>query len=38
MFPLVLCFLPAILIATLGPTFYQFFQFADSLLRNRGLR
>ncbi len=36
LFPLVICFLPGLFVATLGPTFYQFFQFADSLLRDRG--
>jgi len=37
LFPLVICFLPGILVATLGPTFYQIFQFLDNLNRNRGL-
>ena len=36
LFTLVICFLPGLFVATLGPTFYQFFQFADSLLRSRG--
>jgi tight adherence protein C len=36
LFPLVICFLPGIFVATLGPTFYQFFQFADNLIRSRG--
>ncbi len=36
-FPLVICFLPGIFAITLGPIFFQFFQFADSLLRNRGV-
>jgi tight adherence protein C len=35
LFPLVICFLPGILVATLGPTFYQIFQFLDNL-RLRG--
>lgn len=35
LFPLVICFLPGLFVATLGPTFYQFFQFADNLLRTR---
>ena len=34
LFPLVICFLPAIFTFTLGPTFYQFFQFVDSVIRN----
>jgi tight adherence protein C len=38
LFPLVICFLPGLFVATLGPTFYQFFQFADSVIQNRGLR
>jgi len=38
LFPLVICFLPGIFIATIGPTFYQFFQFADTVIRSRGLR
>ena len=38
LFPLVICFLPGIFVATLGPTFYQFFQFADSVIQNRGGR
>jgi tight adherence protein C len=38
MFPLVICFLPGLFVATLGPTFYQFFLFADSVIRTRGLR
>jgi tight adherence protein C len=37
LFPLVICFLPGVLVATLGPTFYQIFQFLDNLNRNRGL-
>jgi hypothetical protein len=35
MFPLVVCFLPGIFVYTLGPTFYQFFQFADTIVRVR---
>jgi len=38
LFPLVICFLPGLFVATLGPTFYQFFQFADAVIQNRGLR
>lgn len=38
LFPLVICFLPGLFVATLGPTFYQFFQFADSVIQNRGLK
>jgi hypothetical protein len=37
LFPLVICFLPGLFVATLGPTFYQFFQAADGILRTRGL-
>ena len=37
LFPLVICFLPGLFVATLGPTFYQFFQFADNLLRSRNV-
>ena len=29
-FPLVICFLPAILVFTLGPAFYDFFRLADT--------
>ena len=36
-FPLIICFLPGLFVFTLGPVFYQFFQFADSLIRNRGM-
>jgi tight adherence protein C len=32
-FPLVLCFLPGIFVATLGPVFLQFIKLADSLTR-----
>jgi tight adherence protein C len=38
LFPLVSCFLPAIFVFTLGPTFFQFFQFADTVIRSRGMR
>ena len=37
LFPLVVCFLPGILVATLGPTFYQIFQMLDNMSRMRGL-
>jgi len=37
LFPLVICFMPGILVATLGPTFYQIFQFLDNLSRSRPL-
>ncbi len=37
LFPLVICFLPGILVATLGPTFYQIFQMLDNMSRMRGL-
>lgn len=37
LFPLVVCFLPGIFVATLGPTFHQFFQFADQIIRTRDL-
>jgi len=36
LFPLVICFLPGIFVAVLGPAFYQVFQLLDSLNRNRG--
>ncbi len=36
-FPLVICFLPGLFVFTLGPVFYQFFQFADAPMRNRGM-
>lgn len=36
LFPLVLCFLPGIFLAVLGPTFYQVFQLLDGLNRSRG--
>jgi tight adherence protein C len=35
LFPLVICFLPGIFVATLGPTFHQFFQAADTIIRTR---
>ena len=35
LFPLVICFLPAIFVVTLGPIFLQFFKFAEALI-NRG--
>jgi tight adherence protein C len=35
LFPLVICFLPAIFAVTLGPTFFQFFQFVDTIIRTR---
>ena len=34
-FPLVICFLPAIFVVTLGPVFLKFFQFAEALLNRR---
>jgi tight adherence protein C len=37
LFPLVICFLPAIFVFTLGPVFLQFFQFAEALLNRRSL-
>ena len=36
LFPLVICFLPGIFVAVLGPSFYQVFQLLDNLNRNRG--
>lgn len=33
LFPMMICFLPGIFVAALGPTFYQFVQYADTLLR-----
>ncbi|MGO9596476.1 MAG: type II secretion system F family protein [Isosphaeraceae bacterium] len=38
LFPLVVCFLPAIFVITLGPVFLQFFQFAEAMLNRRSLR
>jgi tight adherence protein C len=32
-FPLVICFLPAIFVTTLGPTFLQFLKYTESLTR-----
>ncbi len=37
MFPMVICFLPALFVWTLGPVFTQLFRMADSLLRSRGM-
>lgn len=36
LFPLVICFLPGILVAALGPTLHQIFQFLDNVARTRG--
>ena len=36
MFPMVICFLPPILLITLGPTFNEFFKYADTIIRLRG--
>ena len=33
-FPLVICFLPGIFVTTLGPTFHQFFQLAENVIRD----
>lgn len=33
-FPLVVCFLPALFVLTLGPAFYTFFQLADAVTGN----
>jgi tight adherence protein C len=38
LFPLVICFLPAIFVFTLGPIFLQFFEFAEALLNRRSVR
>jgi tight adherence protein C len=35
LFPMMICFLPGIFVATLGPTFYEFFQYAESLIQLR---
>jgi tight adherence protein C len=35
LFPMVLCFMPGIFVATLGPTFFEFFRFAEMFLRTR---
>ncbi len=37
MFPLVICFLPGIFLVVLGPTAYEFFQYADTIIRARQL-
>jgi pilus assembly protein TadC len=34
LFPLIICFLPGIFVAALGPTAHQFFQFIDNLTRS----
>ncbi|MDB5390247.1 MAG: type secretion system protein [Planctomycetaceae bacterium] len=36
LFPMMVCFLPGIFVFVLGPTFHQFFQFAESLTSGRG--
>ncbi len=38
LFPLVICFLPGILVFTLGPAFYEFFRLADTYGHARALR
>jgi tight adherence protein C len=35
LFPLVICFLPGIMVFTLGPVLYEFIKFADSFSMNR---
>jgi pilus assembly protein TadC len=35
LFPMMICFLPGIFVATLGPTFYQFFQYAETIVQLR---
>jgi len=35
MFPMVICFLPGILLIALGPTFHEFFKYADTIIRMR---
>jgi pilus assembly protein TadC len=35
LFPLVICFLPGIMVFTLGPVLYEFLRFADSFSLNR---
>jgi len=37
LFPLVICFLPGILLFTLGPAFYEFFRLADTYSLHRRL-
>jgi tight adherence protein C len=37
LFPMMICFLPGIFVATLGPTFYQFFQYAETVVQMGGL-
>jgi tight adherence protein C len=37
LFPLVICFLPGILLFTLGPAFYEFFRLADTYSLHRQL-
>lgn len=32
LFPLIICFLPGIFVAALGPTSYEFFQYADTVI------
>jgi pilus assembly protein TadC len=36
LFPLIICFLPGIFVAALGPAFYQVFQMIDGFNRSRG--
>jgi Flp pilus assembly protein TadB len=35
LFPLIICFLPGIFVAALGPTAYEFFQYADTVIQLR---
>jgi tight adherence protein C len=35
LFPMMICFLPGIFVATLGPTFFQFFQYAETIIQVR---
>ncbi len=37
LFPLIVCFLPGIMVAAVGPTAFQLVQMLDSVLRNAGL-